>query len=279
MIVLNIVTVVKDDIYSLELTIKSTLNLALSIPQIYFIHHVQDGSSYDKTYFPKLRKVNKRNYKLIHLRAKDSGIFDAMNKASNQFKSGDLVIYMNAGDTFFEGINRNRFLCAIQNFRKRSETISFFRAKNHYKNIEYFMPPKYIRSTKKFISWAKYHTPVHQAVIFKCANLYKLSYPSSYKIQADSYLIYNILANFSKPIFYDIQISNFSLGGYSGNYKNFKKVSLQIYDQLRIMKLREQSLLFIFLTILLLIVKYIFHTLFGDSFIELHARVNKALKN
>lgn len=280
MIRLNIVTIVKDDNYSLELTIKSALNLAICVPKIYFVHYIQDGSlnNYKEKYFLRLKNKPRGNYKIIYSRARDSGIYDAMNKVNNKFQSGDLIIYMNAGDIFYNKINYDKFFYAIKDFNERSETICFFRSLNIYKNIYYFMPPKSIKNTDNFIAWVKNYSPVHQSIIFKFSDLYPLHYDNSFRIQADQALIYKILNNFSKPVFYNFQISNFSLGGYSGNYRSLKKVICQFREQILIMKMRGQKK-FYFRTFIIFAIKYGLHNLLKDNFFIFHARINKFFKS
>lgn len=279
---LNIVTVVKNDRKSLELTIKSAFVLALNLPEVRFLHFIQDGgnSTHNHSFFLKaLKKKNKSNYKIIHCKSLDAGIFDAMNKVTSKFKNGDLVLFLNAGDTFCENFNFKKFLYAIKNFKNRTETICFFRSKNVYKNTSYFMPPKSIRSTKSFQKWIMSNTPVHQSVIFKVCNKYQLKYSLDFQIQSDSFLIYTILKNYSKPIFYNFELCKFELGGLSGNYLNFKKTFLQIKEQIKIMKLRGQAFEAITLTFVLMITKFLLHNLFRKYFTFIHAKINRLIKN
>jgi hypothetical protein len=279
---LNIVTVVKNDYVSLSLTINSIFSLAQKLPKVKFFHHIQDGGNADQKKFftcilSKIRPIS--NLKIIYSQCPDSGIFDAMNKVTIKFTVGDLVLFMNAGDTFSKKINFKMLLFAIRDFKNRKETICFFRSKNYYNDIFYFMPPKNIKSTLKFKDWLQSHTPVHQAVIFKCSDLYPLKYSNLFKIQADSFLIFSILTKFSEPIFYDIDFCDFNLGGYSGDYKSFRKVTIHLREQLRLMSLRKQSTYLMFLTTLIFFVKYFLHNLFKEKFIYLHARVNQLIKN
>jgi len=279
---LNIVTVVKNDHASLELTINSVFSLAQKLPKVNFLHHIQDGGNADQKIFfmSIIKKMHVRlNFKIMYSQSLDAGIFDAMNKAASKFNIGDLVLFMNAGDTFSENINFEKLLFAIRDFKNRKETICFFRSMNYYRDTVYFMPPKNIKSTVKFKPWLEKNTPVHQAVIFKCCDLYELKYCNSFKIQADSYLIFNILTNFSKPVFYDIDFCDFNLGGYSGNYKSFKKVCTHLREQLTLMSLKKQSMYLMFLTALIFFSKYLLHNLLKENFIYLHAKVNQLFKN
>ena len=87
------------------------------------------------------------------------------------------------------------------------------------------------------------------------------------------------MTNFSKPVFYDIDFCDFNLGGYSGNYKSFKKVCTHLREQLTLMSLKKQSMYLMFLTVLIFFSKYLLHNLFKENFIYLHAKVNQLFKN
>lgn len=280
--ILNIVTVVKNDYVSLNLTIHSIFSLAQKLPKVRFLHHIQDGGNSDQKKFLTsipIKIQSKSNYKIIYSQSSDFGIFDAMNKVALKFSVPDLVLFMNAGDTFSKKINFKKLLYSIRDFKNREETICFFRSKNYYKDTFYFMPPRNIKSTLKFKFWLECNTPVHQAVIFKCSDLYPLKYSNLFKIQADSYLIFSILTNFSEPVFYDIDFCDFNLGGYSGDYKSFKKVGMHLREQLTLMSLKKQGIYLMFLTVLIFFIKYLLHNLLNEKFIYLHARVNQLIKN
>jgi len=279
---LNIVTVTKDDSESLKKTINSVLYIANCNPNINFLHHIQDGNSKDntKSYINKFKRYKKSsNYLLFFRSCKDRGIFDAMNIASKNFKNNDLIIYLNAGDELSNHINVMLFSNYLHDFLKRKETLAFFRSKNVYKNTSYFMPPNNIMSTKAFQEWIMSHTPVHQSIIFKVSNKYQLKYSLDFQIQSDSFLIYTILKKYSKPIFYNLELCKFELGGLSGNYLNFNKTSLQLKEQIKIMKLRGQGFEAITLTFVLMIIKFLLHNLFGKHFPFIHAKINRLIKN
>jgi hypothetical protein len=279
---LNIVTVTKNDYQSLKKTINSVEYIANKNPNINFFHYIQDGESKDNTknYIKKyIYYKNYSNYVLFFNSCKDRGIFDAMNIASKNFKENDLILYLNAGDELSNEINGVLFLNYLSDFLTRKETIGFFRSKNIYKNTSYFMPPINITNTKFFKKWIVSHTPVHQSIIFKVSNQYQLKYSLDFQIQSDSFLIYTILKKYSKPIFYNLELCKFELGGLSGNYLNFNKTSLQLKEQIKIMKLRGQGFEAITLTFVLMIIKFLLHSLFGKHFPFIHAKINRLIKN
>ena len=88
---LNIVTVVKNDHASLELTINSVFSLAQKLPKVNFLHHIQDGGNADQKIFfmSIIKKMHVRlNFKIMYSHSLDAGIFDAMNKAAIKFNVG-----------------------------------------------------------------------------------------------------------------------------------------------------------------------------------------------
>lgn len=282
MATLNIITVVRNDPLGIQRTIYSLLNLAKRVPHLHFFHHIQDGNSNDHTKssaFEILNKNKLKNYKFRFKSEKDIGIYDAMNKAAKKFKVGDLVVFMNAGDEFSEKIDTKKFVVALENFISRKESIAFFRSKNIFGQHAYFMPPLYIQSTSSFRGWVRSHTPVHQAIIFKIDKKYALDFPLDFYIQSDTYLIYTILKKYSNPVFYDLELCKFELGGLSGDYRSFSKVLLQTKEQIKIMRLRGEGVFKITLISGVLLIKFILHSLLGSKFTWLHIKINQIIKN
>ena len=98
-------------------------------------------------------------------------------------------------------------------------------------------------------------------------------------IQSDSFLIYTILKYYSKPIFYNLELCKFQLGGLSGNYLNFNKTFLQLKEQIKIMKLRGQGFEAIAVTSVLMGIKFLLHNLLGKYFTFIHAKINCLIKS
>lgn len=282
MTTLNIITVVRNDPLGIQRTIYSLLNFAKRTPHLHFFHHIQDGNSQDHTkssVFEILNKNKLKNYKFRFKTEKDVGIYDAMNKAAKEFKVGDLIVFMNAGDEFSERSDAQKFLAALKDFISRRESLAFFRSRNVFQKHSYFMPSIDIKSTNSFKIWVKSHTPVHQAIIFKIDKKYALKFPSDFTIQSDTYLIYTILKKYSNPVFYDLELCKFELGGLSGDYKSFSKVLLQTREQIKIMRLRDQGIFAITIISVTLLIKFFLHSLLGSKFIWLHIKINQMIKN
>jgi glycosyltransferase involved in cell wall biosynthesis len=92
---ISVITISYNCVSDLEATIKSVINQTFQ--DIEYI--VVDGGSKDDT-GKILKKYNNKISKWIS--ESDNGIYDAMNKGL-KMATGDYVIFMNAGDTFFDG--------------------------------------------------------------------------------------------------------------------------------------------------------------------------------
>ena len=85
-IILNVVTVVRNDQKGLEKTLKSLIYLSKKLQKLNINLRIQDGLSNDKTViFAKefLQKNESKNLTYQIISEDDEGIFDAMNRASD----------------------------------------------------------------------------------------------------------------------------------------------------------------------------------------------------
>ena len=83
-----------------------------------FEYVIEDGSSTDGTenvINAYRKKFEKRGIPLLYFSESDSGIYDAMNQAAG-FALGDYVLFLNAGDRFYDEKVLSR---AAKAFRKR----------------------------------------------------------------------------------------------------------------------------------------------------------------
>ena len=99
-IVITVITVCYNAAADLPVTIESVLAQDL----VNYEYIIQDGDSTDDT--EKLvrsyeRKFSERGIRLIYHKEKDSGLYDAMNKAARS-AAGEYVNFMNAGDCFYD---------------------------------------------------------------------------------------------------------------------------------------------------------------------------------
>lgn len=100
--VVSVVTVVRNAVNSIEATLQSVLSQ--DYPAIEYI--VIDGRSTDGT----LAVIERYRDRIARLRSEpDAGIYDAMNKGAS-LATGDWIIFMNAGDTFYANNVLSRLL-------------------------------------------------------------------------------------------------------------------------------------------------------------------------
>ena len=110
---ISVVTIVYNDFFGLKLSRQSVLEQRKQP----YEHIVVDGNSQDDTLSP-LTYFDKEPE--IVISEEDTGIYHAMNKGV-KLASGDFVIFLNAGDTFFN----NNFLQELSSFKLDTNVIYF----------------------------------------------------------------------------------------------------------------------------------------------------------
>lgn len=96
----SVVTVSYNEEKSIEMTLKSVLSQSYEN----YEYILKDGGSTDQTNSIIENYASQfyaKGCSFIHLHHKDNGIYDAMNQAE-EYCSGKWIIYMNAGDYFFD---------------------------------------------------------------------------------------------------------------------------------------------------------------------------------
>ena len=89
----SIITVVKNEISKIGLTIKSLKNQSFKD----YEHIIFDGESTDGT-SELLKKIS--NKKILYFRENDKGVYDALNKSFKKAK-GEYLIVLHSGDFFY----------------------------------------------------------------------------------------------------------------------------------------------------------------------------------
>lgn len=89
--------------YNAEKVIKNTMFSVLEQNYEDFEYIIKDGNSTDHTneIISKIIKSESDNRVVKYITSEDSGIYDAMNEAV-QYASGEWIIFMNAGDLFYD---------------------------------------------------------------------------------------------------------------------------------------------------------------------------------
>lgn len=224
---ISVITVTYNDSDSLELTIKSVL--AQTMSDYEFI--VVDGGSTDNT----SNVLNKYEFAIDKLICeKDDGIYDAMNKGV-KIANGDYVIFMNAGDCFFD---RNTLRDASEFINNKVDIVT---GVAKYDTGMVFKP-----SVEKMMYKNQMH---HQATFYSLNIFYKYGFfDLDYKVLSDFDFNLRCFLNGVDFCTTDLVISLCSDGGVStrGSWKNYKEEILIRYKNIGICR----SLLFLPYTIL-----------------------------
>ena len=194
----SIVTVTYNAAPLLERTIESVLGQAFPDSEYIII----DGGSNDGT----LEIISNYSHRLKYwISEKDSGIYNAMNKAIQQC-SGEWVIFMNAGDTF----SSNDILARIQPHCTGDTDIIYgdrFR-------ISTTGEKTYQKAGRLEDSHLR-EVIFHQSCLIRTNLLKERPYDESYKLAADYEFILHSINEHRKFKYTGIAISNFLEGGAS----------------------------------------------------------------
>jgi len=181
MIILSIITVVKNDKVGLQNTIGSINSWAAKISGRYYIEHIiKDGNSDDGTleYLESLEK--KIGVIRSYISSPDKGIYDAMN-ASIPLSNGLFVNYLNAGDVIHPESNPNFLIddllkCATE---KNLAGLACSAIINFNNRLHINIKPK-------IVSPSNLRMPsVHQSMFYKNTILNEYEYSIDYKICGD----------------------------------------------------------------------------------------------
>ncbi|WP_232062564.1 glycosyltransferase family 2 protein [Buttiauxella agrestis] len=235
-------TVVYNSAESLKITIDSIKSQ--SYKDIEYI--VVDGASTDETI-----KIAKENCNVINIfvSEKDDGIYDAMNK-SLSFVSGEWVVFLNAGDIFYQNDTLEKI---AEHIRKTQHLQPDIIGGGVMFDIEGKLIKCPVKSfEKKWISMPS----CHQSTFFKASLHKQYPYNKEYKICADHDLILRLLNKNAVFNSYDEIISIFKWDGLSANNR------IKLYqEKLAIAKKHKAPLKFVimirFIIIKLMIAKFL----------------------
>lgn len=199
---ISVITVVFNGTQELQATIDSVV--AQDYPYIEYV--VIDGGSNDGTI--DLIKLNQE--KLSHwISEPDNGIYDAMNKGC-KIASGQYVIFMNAGDTFYSNDALSSIMHRLNNVSVDNLPDIIMASYNVHSAIR----RNGVRRCGRLVDLWKGMITSHQSILFKHDG--SVFYNLKYRLTADYDLIvkkYNEGASFD--IYNDIILSNYSGGGVS----------------------------------------------------------------
>ena len=140
----------------------------------------------------------------------DNGIYDAMNQAVEMSK-GDYLIFMNAGDRFYD-----------ENvLQKISDVIDANPDRGIYYGDTYFRPTKSVVSMPSEITpgICYRHLPCHQSCVFARSLYDDGGFDLKYRIRADyEFFLRNYFVKNVKPCYVHTVIADYEGGGYSATH-------------------------------------------------------------
>lgn len=165
----TIITVV----YNGERVIEKTINsvLAQDYPNLEYI--IIDGASNDTT----LNIIEKYKGNLASYSETDKGVYDAMNKGIDK-ATGDWILFMNAGDTFFSPTVISEVMQSDILFDNYS--VIYGDAEFQLKNIAYINEASDTVSTNQYMPFS------HQAAFTRTSVAKQIRFDLKYKIAADT---------------------------------------------------------------------------------------------
>ena len=196
MIKFSIITVCLNAGSDLLETVESTLKQSYSEFEII----VKDGFSKDESI------CNLPQDKRIHLvQKKDTGIYDAMNQGI-EVAQGDYMIFMNAGDKFYDSEVLKRIADGIE------ETPGDLYYGRCYNQILDVVDP----APKKLTKYFCYRSMIcHQATIYKTSMLKKRGYDVSYTVSADrERMLYAVIKEKARCVYLPVVVVAFQGGGF-----------------------------------------------------------------
>lgn len=208
---ISIVTVCFQANKLIEKTIESVITQ--DYPNLEYI--IQDGGSTDGTI-----EIIKRYDNIHWISKKDLGVYDAMNQAVKR-TSGDWILFMNAGDTFY-----NEKVISSFFMRQISESCCVLFGDTISQNGAY---SKVIRYND--MPWHKYMPSCHQSIFCKRDILLKFPFELRWKIAADRAFFYNLYKMQYTFTYIPIIVSVYdNTGGISHDYLERTKEILKIQN-------------------------------------------------
>jgi glycosyltransferase involved in cell wall biosynthesis len=202
----SIITVVKNN----NLEIEKTINSLHSQNFKNFEHIIIDGNSSDGTSKIIKKKINLR---IKYYRAKDRGIYDAINKGIKLSK-GEYIGLLHGGDFFAS----NKILFNVNNYLKKNDVVTgniCFYNKN-LNILRFWRKPLSILS-----AYNAFKVP-HTAMFIKKNIFEKMgNYNINYKISSDTDFIIRLSKYNCKLFYLDKTIIFMKSGGLSFSFKNF----------------------------------------------------------
>lgn len=238
---ISIITVTYNDCSGLEKTLQSVQNQTYRNIE----HIIIDGGSIDATF-----DIIKKYENGIHywVSEKDEGIYDAMNKGID-IANGDFVIFMNAGDGFYEPGTVEKVLSQINDMDK-----AYFGRAKVYSDYTSWVYPNLSINEGNIAEWLRKESPNHQAIFFPNKFYKNEKYNLKYKIFGDAEYKYRV-KEFSGFEFIDLTVCKFSFGGISSSFDSYKDIKIMMNETWSIGR-KYKGFLYTFKRIFIYNIKY-----------------------
>ncbi|MEL0613791.1 glycosyltransferase [Marinomonas arenicola] len=185
--------------------LKETLDSIMSQNFDDFELILQDGGTNDDEFIKLINSYVESYHNINFESKKDSGIYDAMNRASSR-SSGEYLVFINVGDLFF---NNYSLMNASLNFLNRPDLVA-------YLNVAYGDPSRYSIIKQKKISKIIIRNLCHQSYFLKRS---LCVFNVGYKLAADFDLLLNLFHKDISVTYVDDVISYYKPGGVSDENK------------------------------------------------------------
>ena len=185
----SIITVVKNDISKIGLTIKSLKNQSFKD----YEHIILDGESTDGT--SEFLK-NILNKKTLHFREKDKSVYDALNKSFKKIK-GEYFIVLHSGDFFYS----KHSLSILSKSIDKNKNYDFY-----YSNILFYNQinknvSRVWKISSKNDDKLNFLKIAHTSLCIKKHIPNKIFYDEKFKISADMDYLFKLSQNFKGKYF------------------------------------------------------------------------------
>jgi len=201
---------------------------SLKYPDIEYL--VLDGGSTDDT----LKTLSKHTNDIDYWRSEpDLGPFDAMNKAA-RYATGEYVIFMNAGDTFYQNEVFNN---VFRPFQKKEDRPDIIYGHHFWKKKDGAVERKIARSFNE--TWGRLlysridlgwlaGIPCHQSTLTKTEFLREHPYDLSYHLAADHELLFRAKKMGARVEHCNCTVSIYEEGGLTS--RNIDRLNVEWYD-------------------------------------------------
>ncbi len=201
---ISVVTVCYNAEKDIERTVSSVLNQKYEDYNYYII----DGKSSDRTVSIIKTLTDQSRVKTVLISEPDTGIFNAMNKAIDAV-DGEWIIFMNAGDTFYDEY-------VLARFAENVFDADFVFGDANYSNEggQYIVKAWDIDTIKNRMPFC------HQAVFNKLSSIRKYRFNEKYKITADYDCYLRAYKSGSVFEYFPICVCTYEEGGASAQAEN-----------------------------------------------------------